>query len=185
MFPKRSTLSTVAEICERPSSGSGTPTRELRGIEGRPKLHELDARGEMRGGGREDIAGVERVRDVRQAVALGRQLVRRIDAELVGDERQQPVVGADEHAAVVRPQCDRAAVAAHSRIDHREVHAGRHVRGRVPENERALQHRLGRDPVRDVDHPRVRGDAGDHAVAGPDEIVLEPEIGHEGDDAHG
>ena len=46
-----------------------------------------------------------------------------------------------------------------------------------------LQHRLRRDPVRDVDHARVGRDPRDHAVARADEVVLEPEVGEERDHA--
>ena len=73
-------------------------------------------------------------------------------------------------------------MAADARIDDREVDADGHVRQRVREHERALQHGLRRDPVRDVDDLRLRRDALDHAVAGADEVVLEPEVGEEGDE---
>ena len=57
--------------------------------------------------------------------------------------------------------------------------------GRVlREHEGALEHRLRRDPMGDVDDLRVRRDPLDHAVAGPDEVVLEPEVGQERDE-HG
>src|SRR5215211_2046079 len=65
------------------------------------------------------------------------------------------------------------------------MNADRHVRKRVSQDERALQHALRRDPVRDVDDLRLRSDALDHTVAGPHEIVLETEVGQERDDHDG
>ena len=43
------------------------------------------------------------------------------------------------------------------------------------------------EPVGEVDHPRLRADPGDHAVADADELVLEPVVRQERDDrnAHG
>jgi hypothetical protein len=72
-------------------------------------------------------------------------------------------------------------VAADSRVDDRQVHADRHVRERVAEHERALEHLLRRNPVCDVDDLRVGSDPLDHAVAGADEVVLQPEVGQERD----
>src|SRR4029450_5335009 len=57
-----------------------------------------------------------------------------------------------------------------------------HVRKRAGENECALQDVLGRDPVRDVDHLDIGCDALDHAAARTCEVVLEAEIGQEGDE---
>ena len=53
---------------------------------------------------------------------------------------------------------------------------------RVRQHERALEDRLWRDAVGDVDHPRVGRDPGDDAVAGADEVVLQPEVAEEADD---
>jgi hypothetical protein len=64
------------------------------------------------------------------------------------------------------------------------VDADRHVGKRVAEHERALQHLLGRDPVRDVDDLHLGRDPLHHAVAGADEVVLEAEVAQEGDE-HG
>ena len=73
-------------------------------------------------------------------------------------------------------------MAADARVDDGEVDADRHVRQRVGEHERPLQHRLRRDPVGDVDDLGLRRDPLDHAVAGADEVVLEPEVGEERDE---
>jgi hypothetical protein len=72
-------------------------------------------------------------------------------------------------------------MAADAGIDDCQVNAGRHVRERVGEYERALQHLLRRDPVCDVDDLRLWRDPLDHAMAGADEVVLEPEVGQERD----
>ena len=63
-----------------------------------------------------------------------------------------------------------------------EVHADGHVRHRVREHERALEHLLRRDPVRHVDDLHVWGDRLDDAVTGADEIVLEAEVAQESDE---
>src|SRR5581483_11307138 len=74
------------------------------------------------------------------------------------------------------------AVRADSRVDDGEVDAFGHVRQRAREHEGALQHLLGLDAVRDAEDVRVGRDPLDHAVAGADEVVLEAEVGQEGDD---
>ena len=138
----------------------------------------------MRRRRREDVSRVEGSRHLRQAVALGRKLVRRGDAELVRGEHQQAVVGTDEQPPVLRRDRDRATIAADAGVDDGEVHADRLVARRVPQNDRALEHRLRLDAVRDVDDAHLGRDACDHAVTGADEIVLQPEIGEERDDGH-
>ena len=79
---------------------------------------------------------------------------------------------------------DRTPLAADARVDDREVDARGHVRQRVGEHERALEHRLRLDPVRDVDHLARQARSRDHPVARADEVVVEPEVGQERDD-HG
>jgi hypothetical protein len=86
-----------------------------------------------------------------------------------------------EQPVVAGPQREWTAVAADARVDDREVHADRHVRERVAEHERALQHLLRRDPVRDVDDLRVGRDPLDHPVARAHEVILKPEVGQERD----
>ena len=84
-----------------------------------------------------------------------------------------------------RPSPDRIAIsapiAADPGIDDGEMDALRQVRKRVREHERALEDALRLDAVRDVDDLGLRRDPLHHAVAGPDEIVLEPEVGQERD----
>jgi hypothetical protein len=58
-----------------------------------------------------------------------------------------------------------------------------HVREGVSEHERALEDVLGLDPVGDVDDLDVGGDPLDDALAGADEVVLEAEIGQQGDES--
>ena len=111
--------------------------------------------------------------------------MRRSDpAEIVRGGDQQTVVRADEEPSLAGAQRERAALPADTRIDHGQVDALGHVRQRVAEHERALEHVLRRDPVRDVDDFYLRRDSLDHAVARADEVVLQPEVGEERDD-HG
>ena len=139
----------------------------------------------MRRRRREHVARVEGARDLGQAVALVRELVRRVDTELVRREHQQPVVRADEQPPVGGGDGDRAAISADAGVDDREVHADRLVARRVAQDERALEDGLRLDAVRDVDDAHVGRDARDHPVTRPDEVVLQPEVGEEGDDGHG
>ena len=95
---------------------------------------------------------------------------------------RSPLSGPTKSRPLQVAQGERAAMASHARIDDREVDAARHVGNRVGEHERALQHRLGRDAVGDVDDLRVWRNPLDHTVAGADEVVLEPEVGEKGDE---
>ena len=63
------------------------------------------------------------------------------------------------------------------------MHALRHERQRVRQRERALEHRLRRDAVRDVDDLDLGRDPLHHAVTGADEVVLQPEVRQERDEA--
>ena len=130
-LPNRSTISTVARTCVRPTSGSGSvDAHERRRVDCRPELRDRHAGREMRGRRREDVARVEGARDLGQAVARVGQLVRGVDAELVGGEHEQAVVGPDEQAPV---DASRRATARRlpptSGIDDGEVHAGRQCTG--------------------------------------------------------
>src|SRR5438128_8194034 len=62
------------------------------------------------------------------------------------------------------------------------MHAHRHVRQRIREGERALQDASRPDPVRDVDDLHIGSEPLHDAVAGADEVVLEAEVGEEGDE---
>src|SRR5439155_24662048 len=55
-------------------------------------------------------------------------------------------------------------------------------RQRIREHERALEHALRLDPVRDVDALDLGRDPLHHSVAGADEVVREPEVGEERDE---
>ena len=123
------------------------------------------------------------VREIDSSAYVGvRELVRGLDPRALGGRDQQAVVGPD----VERPSRSRSASgparAADTGVDDGEVAPDRHVRDRVREHQRALEDLLRRDPVRDVDDLRLRRDPLDHAVAGADEVVLEPEVAQEGDE---
>ena len=122
--------------------------------------------------------GLQRVVGVGELVRLGNA------TEALGRGQQQPVVRADVQPSFAVAQRERAAATAHAGVDDREVDAGRHVRQRVREHERSLQDVAGPDTVRDVDHASLGRDRRDHAVTRADEVVLQAEVGQEGDD-HG
>ncbi len=152
------------------------------GIDRRAELADRHSAREVRRGRREQIAAVKGARDRLERVGGVRELVGVVDPRALGRRQQQAVVRPHEATAFRVTQGERAAVAADTRIDHREMNADGHVRQRVGEDERPLQHRLRRDPMRDVDDLGIRCEALDHAVAGADEVVLEPEIGEERDE---
>ena len=77
---------------------------------------------------------------VRELVRLGHA------AEALGGGQQEPVVGADVQPALPVAQGERAPAAPHAGIDHGEMDAGGHVRERVREHERPLEHVPGRIP---------------------------------------
>ncbi len=103
-------------------------------------------------------------------------------AEALRRGKQQPVVRPDIQPAFAVAECEGPARSADAGIDDREMHARRHVRQRVREHQRGLQHVAGPHAVREVDDLDVRRDPLHHAVAGADEVVLEPEVGEEGDE---
>ena len=131
---------------------------------------------------REDIAAVEGRGHRLERVLPVRDLVRRLDAaELLGRRHEQAVVRPHIQPPVRPADGDLSAIAADSWVDDREVHALGQVRQRVREHERALEDALRLDPVRDVDDLDLGRDPLHHAVAGSDEVVLEPEVGQERD----
>ena len=114
--------------------GQVEPDERL-GIDRRAELGERDAEREVRGGGREEVARVERARHRVEHVGRVRQLVRLDDAaEAVGGGQQQPVVGPDVEPPLGVAQRERAARAADAGVDDREVDARGHVRQRVREH---------------------------------------------------
>ena len=125
---------------------------------------------------------MERARDRLERIGGIRELVRRRRSRHARRREQQAVVGADEVAAVAIAERERPASAADAWIDDGEVNADRHVGERVREHQRALQDRLRRNPVRDVDDLGLWRDPLDHAVARADEVVLQPEVGEEADE---
>ena len=97
--------------------------------ERRPELRGLDAEREVRRGGREEIAPVERPRHRLERVRGIGDLVRALDPAQLGGGDEQPVVGADEEPPFASRTMTRPPRAADSGIDDGEVHAGGHVRG--------------------------------------------------------
>jgi hypothetical protein len=155
---------------------------EALGIHRRAELFQRNPGGEMRRGGREQIPAVERARDRLERVLGIRELVRLVDALPACCGQQQTVVGSDVEAALSVSQRKRSARAADTRVHDREMHPDRHEVDRVREHERALENRRRRDPVRDVDDLRLRGDALHDAVARADEVVLQAEVTEERDE---
>ena len=156
---------------------------ERAGADRRAELADRDAVGEMRGGRREQIAAVEgarhraeRVRGVGELVRLGDPAARSAAGS------SSPLSGPTKSRPSLVAQRKRAPMAADAGVDDCEMHPDRHVGQRVGEHERALQHRLRRDSVRDVDDLGLRGDSLDDAVAGSDEVVLQAEVGEKRDD---
>ena len=131
----------------------------------------------------EDVATVEGACNGLEPVGGMRELDRLLDsAEPVGGHDEEPVVGPDIETPVGPAQGDRPAVAADTRVDDRQVDALRHEGNRAREHERPLDDAVRRDPVRDVDHLGVRGDALDASAADSHEVVLEAEVRQEGDE---
>jgi hypothetical protein len=99
---------------------------------------------------------VERLRNGLEHVRRVAQLPGGVQAaQLFGCRHEQAVVGTDVDPTAGVAERERPPTGADARVDDREVHAGRHVRQRVGQDERSLQDRLGLDPVRDVDDPRL------------------------------
>ena len=153
------------------------------GIDGGAEFLESDPGCEVGRGRREQIAAVEGPRDrLKRIVGVG-ELVRLGDtAEGVRGRQQEAVVRTDVEPTLPVAQGERAPPAADPRVDDREMDARRHVGEGVREDERSLQDVPRPDAMCDVDHPRVRSDRRYHAVTRADEVVLQPEVGQEGDD---
>ena len=156
---------------------------ELVRIDGRAKLLERDAGGEVGRGRREEVAPVEGAGHRLQRVVGVGELVRLGDpAEALRGRQEEAVVGADVQPPVAVAQRQGAPAASHARIDDGQVDARGHVPERIRQHERSLQHVPRADPVGDVDDASLGGDRRDDPVTRADEIVLEPEVGQEGDD---
>jgi hypothetical protein len=104
-------------------------------------------------------------------------------ARQVEAESEEPVVRADEVVAA-RGDRDRTPGAADAGIDDGQVHgAAREPPPRGLEQERAAADVLRGHRVGEVDEPRPRVDAEQHALDDPDVPVVEAEIGEQGDHA--
>src|SRR4029079_18728083 len=129
------------------------------------------------------VAPVEGVRDAFERVGRVRDLDRLRDpAQALRRDEEEPVIRSDVQSLVLPAERDRLPLAPDPRVDDGDVHPGGHVGESVCEHESALKHMLRRDPVRDVDHLDIRRDALDHAATGSGEVVLQAEIGQEGDE---
>ena len=104
-------------------------------------------------------------------------------AELLGRDEQEAVVGPDVESPVSPCKRHGPSRGPDPGVDDREVDSDRHVRKRVGEDERALEDALRGDAMGDVDDLDIRRDSFDDAVAGAREVVLEPEVGQERDEA--
>jgi hypothetical protein len=102
----------------------------------------------------------------------------------LGRDEKEAVVGADEQPPVAGRDGERAPVAADTGVDHREVHPLGHVRQRVGQDERALEDCCGGMPCVMSMICASGAMPLHHAVARPDEGVLQPEVGEKRDD-HG
>ena len=148
----------------------------------RAELLERDSAREVRRRRGKDVSPVEGRRHGLQRVLAVRDLVGGGDpAELLRRRDEQTVVGPDVEPPVASAQSDRPALATNAGIDDREMHALGEVGERVREHDRPLQHAVRLDPVRDVDDLDLGSDPLHDAVAGADEVVLEPEVGQERD----
>ncbi len=101
-------------------------------------------------------------------------------AEALGGEGQQAVVRADEDAVLVgAAQRDRAPLGPDLGVDHGQVDAGRAVRQRAPQDDRAGADVVPGDAVGHVDHADLGRRDGDHPVADADEVVVQAVVREE------
>src|SRR5262245_9702884 len=149
----------------------------------RAERRDVDTAREVRGGGGEDVPPMEGPGDRLQSIGGLGELDRLLDAaKPLRRDQQKPVVRPDVGAAVAPAESEGLAIAPDAGVDHGQVHSLGHVRKRAREYEGALEHVGRRDPVRDVDHLSFGRDALDDAVTRADEVVLEAEVGQEGDE---
>ena len=184
MFPKLSTYSRVATDRRRPRAPAraGRGATRPSGSTGGPSSSSGTPRARCA------AAGLKRsrpwnVREIDSSAYAGfaSSCAAAIPARLAAG-RSRPLSGPDVVPVLRVAERERAPRPADAGIDDREVDADRHEPDRVREHERALQHGLRRDPVRDVDDLRVRRDALHDAVTRADEVVLEPEVAQERDE---
>ena len=173
------------DAARRPATvGAGqVEAHERRRVDLVAEIVEVRAGREMRGDRREEVARVERPRDVLEVVARVRQAARRLDAVAVGGEHQQAVVGPDEDAAR-RPSGSRRRGGSLPTpgIDDREMDApaaGTEPRERA--RARPACTACGAIPCVTSMICASRRDPLHHAAADADEVVLQPEVGQERD----
>ena len=111
-------------------------------VDRRAELLDRDARGEVRRGGREDIAAVEGPRDRSSAYAgFASSCAASIPARSAAGT-SRPLSGPTKKRPSPSRSASAPAGAADAGVDDREMDADRHVRQRAREHERALQDRL-------------------------------------------
>ncbi len=166
MLPNRSIVSTSASSQPSPlvATGSGRRTR-LAGSTAGPAVVRSAPRASWAATG-QNTSRPWNVRDTTGASqSAAAQLDRRLDAaERVRRPGQQAVVRPDQEPAG-RADRDAAPGRTHARVDHRDVYGGRQRPHGLREHRRAPGHVTGRYGVRHVDHPGLRRDPGDGAVA--------------------
>ena len=159
---------------------------QLHRLERRPRLRERGARGQPGGDRCEHVAAVEGGGDRLEPPGRGGDLDRGSNpAEPLRGREQQPVVRPDEQPLVLgRLDRDRPPRAADLGVDDGEMDAARRVRQRTGQRQRALDHAVARDPVREVDDADLGRLPGDHGVDDADELVGRAVVRQERHRAH-
>ncbi len=154
--------------------------------DGAPESGELCALCQPRRRGREAIPPFERPRDGRPGVAALGQLDDAARRRLAQDLGQHAVVGRDE-PVVARLGGNATPRRSDAGIDDGQEHrAGRKVAIGRGELQRALEHVVGGDIMRDVDERRLGADAEDDAFHRAGVVIPGPEVAEERDHrAHG
>ena len=139
--------------------------------------------GEMRGGGRKNIAAVKSGRDGGREHPGGvGDFVGRFEAVAIEDRRDEAVVGQNEILALLSFDDDGFARSANAGIDDGEKNgAGGVVRRNGCEKARRFFDLIWRHLMRDVHDARVGGDVDDYGFADGGGVVGGAEIGHEDD----
>ena len=155
------------------------PTR----VDGAPELLDAHAVGEMGRRRGEDVATVERARDVGQAVAGVLQEVRPGDAAQARRGRhEQAVVRAHEVVAARGLDGDALALGADARVHDRDVRADGQVRDGAPEEQGAIADGEPVDVVGEVHDDGSGADARDHGAHDARRGVAQPEVAREADE---
>ena len=180
-LPKRSTRRTWPSMLSPSTSGRGISRRWI-ASGGPAEGGDVDALGEPRRGRREAIPPFERAAHCRPRVLPLGQLDDPLGRMLVEDGRQHAVVGRDERV-VAGVGGDAAARRADAWIDDDEENrAGGKIAIGRGELERAAEHIVRGDVVRDVDQRHVRTDPERDAFHRACVVIARAEVGEHGDD---